>query len=296
MREHAPADLQVFFHQAQRTGLDPFARQIYMVEYGGKPTIQTGIDGFRLVANRAARRERVKYSKGAPEWADETGTWHSVWSRAKHNGQQPTAARVTVVKDGEQFTAVLMFEEFVARRRDGNPNMMWSTKGAHMLSKCAEAAALRMAFPNDLAGLYTDDEMAAVREHTVSSRVVSAPCGSFRLRAGYRDGHKGGDPRALRRQGHPEAEQGSGVVAVVGRSVRGLDDLTEDEGKPSSRACRRSRMRPGSRTSDPVRTRGEVSVPTTRRPAMRAGSRYARATDRHSRRRVATPGLCGEGE
>lgn len=227
-----PADLQVFFHQAQRTGLDPFARQIYMVEYGGKPTIQTGIDGFRLVANRAARRERVKYSKGAPEWADETGTWHSVWSRAKHNGQQPTAARVTVVKDGEQFTAVLMFEEFVARRRDGNPNMMWSTKGAHMLSKCAEAVALRMAFPNDLAGLYTDDEMAAaVREHTVSSRVVSAPADLSDFEPAIEMDTKVAILALFDAKGIPEAEQGSGVVTVVGRSVRGLDDLTEDEGQ-----------------------------------------------------------------
>ncbi|MDN6659578.1 MAG: recombinase RecT, partial [Acidipropionibacterium jensenii] len=51
---NAPAaDLAVFFHQCKRTGLDPFARQIYMIARQGKQTIQTGIDGFRLIARRA---------------------------------------------------------------------------------------------------------------------------------------------------------------------------------------------------------------------------------------------------
>lgn len=56
------ADLAVFLHQCQRTGLDPFSRQIYLIErrqkqgneYVSKQTIQVGIDGFRLIA--AARR------------------------------------------------------------------------------------------------------------------------------------------------------------------------------------------------------------------------------------------------
>ena len=52
------ADLAVFFHQCQRTGLDPFARQIYMIERKGKQTIQTGIDGFRLIARRATDAAR----------------------------------------------------------------------------------------------------------------------------------------------------------------------------------------------------------------------------------------------
>jgi hypothetical protein len=52
------AEFSVFFHQAQRTGLDPFARQIYLIGRRNNRanrtdyTIQTSIDGMRLVADR----------------------------------------------------------------------------------------------------------------------------------------------------------------------------------------------------------------------------------------------------
>src|SRR5690625_8028173 len=59
-------DLQIFFHQAKSTGMDPFARQIHMIgrnsknyqtgHYDVKLMIQTDIDSFRLIGVRAAER------------------------------------------------------------------------------------------------------------------------------------------------------------------------------------------------------------------------------------------------
>lgn len=142
----APGDLAVFMHVAQRTGLDPFSRQIYMIERGGKQTIQTGIDGFRLIAQR-----RPQYAgQTEPEWCGQDGQWRDFW----FGDQPPVAARVRVLRHDWDVpaTGVAMLTEFSAG------NSMWKAKPAHMLAKCAEALALRKAFPNDLAGLLTPEE------------------------------------------------------------------------------------------------------------------------------------------
>lgn len=153
------ADLAVFFHQCQRTGLDPFARQIYMISRKDrgqiKQTIQTGIDGFRLIARRATDASRGTLGYEDTMWADENGNWTDVWLRR----DPPAAAKVTVVRNGERFPAVALFTEYAGYKYDGGLTKMWADKGALMLAKCAEALALRKAFPQDLSGLYTADEM-----------------------------------------------------------------------------------------------------------------------------------------
>ena len=149
------ADLAMFFHVCKRTGLDPFARQIYMIERQGKQTIQTGIDGFRLIARRATDAARSTLGYEDTQWCGEDGQWRDVWL----SKEPPAAARATVIRDGQRYPAIALWTEYVAVKRNGEITQMWATKPALMLAKCAEALALRKAFPQDLSGLYTSDEM-----------------------------------------------------------------------------------------------------------------------------------------
>jgi phage recombination protein Bet len=163
--ENAPTgDLQVFLHVSQRTGLDPFARQIYMIprkERGknGEPdtikwTIQTGIDGFRLIAEK-----HPQYAGTLdPEWCGEDGVWRETWTDRK----PPAMARVKVLRHdrAHPISLPVRFSEFCATFSNGDLQGQWRTKPAHMIGKVAEAAALRKAFPQDLSGLMTDDEAA----------------------------------------------------------------------------------------------------------------------------------------
>jgi phage recombination protein Bet len=171
------ADLAIFFHQCVRTGLDPFARQIYMIERQGKQTIQTGIDGFRLIARRASDRAHEKLGYGDTLWCGADGQWTDVWLST----DAPHAAKVTVFRDGEPFPGVALLSEYIATKRDGSPTQMWATKPALMLAKCAEALALRKAFPQDLSNIFTNDEISGEDIQEPASPVARS--GAARLAA-----------------------------------------------------------------------------------------------------------------
>lgn len=140
-------DLAFFFHQAQRTGLDPFARQIYMIERGGRFGIQTSIDGFRIIAQRSGEYA----GQAGPYWCGEDGQWVDVWLK----NTPPVAAKVGVYRQGfsEPLYAVAKWDSYA------QASPIWKKMPDLMLAKCAESLALRKAFPNDMSGIYTDEEM-----------------------------------------------------------------------------------------------------------------------------------------
>ena len=168
------ADLAMFFHVCKRTGLDPFARQIYMIERwskdGAKQTVQTGIDGLRLVGQRTCQRNGETLGYEDTQWCGKDGVWRDVWL----SDEPPAAARVVVLRNGQRFPGVALMSEYAQTKRDGSPTQMWATKGALMIAKCAEALALRKAFPMDLSGVYTADELQAT-ERPAQQRQQVAP-------------------------------------------------------------------------------------------------------------------------
>jgi phage recombination protein Bet len=165
IKNAANADLAVFMHYCQKTGLDPFSRQIYMIcrrekqgdQWVDKQTIQVGIDGFRVIRDRIAARLGVTVEYGETIWYDADGGAHKVWLW----DQAPAACRVDVYKNGQLFPGVVRTSAYAAKNRDGDLVAQWRTQPDHMIEKCAEVFALRRAFPHDLGGIYLEDEMPA---------------------------------------------------------------------------------------------------------------------------------------
>lgn len=175
----SPDEFALFLYVSKRSGLDPLSKQIYSVMRKKKDkatnrwieamVIQTGIDGFRVIANRSG---------------DYAGQDEPVWEYVKDlksGDDKLLRAKVAVYKfdpRGNRYVAavgVAYWEEYVQQADEWVPNpkdpgkdmksgrqvpvAMWARMPHSQLAKCAEALALRKAFPQDLSGIYTDVEM-----------------------------------------------------------------------------------------------------------------------------------------
>jgi len=150
-------ETQHFFAICHKRKLNPLTNQIYVWKFGQKMTIIVSIDGLRLIAERTK-----KYAPGK----------ETVFSYKKDGTLLNATAYVkkqTVDGTWHEVSAMAFFDEFNDPKKD-----TWRKMPHVMLSKCAEANALRRAFPEDLSGMYTQEEMDHVEEEK-SDQVTVEP-------------------------------------------------------------------------------------------------------------------------
>jgi phage recombination protein Bet len=267
IKDATNGDLAVFMHYCQKTGLDPFSRQIYMImrrvkegdQWVAKQTIQVGIDGFRVIRDRIAARLGVTVEYEDTIWYDTDGSAHRVWLWE----HAPAACAVTVVRDGHRFPGVVRTASYMAVSKNGDPVSQWKTQPDHMIEKCAEAFALRRAFPNDLGGIYLEDEMAPAepagrqRQQRVTAAEITGngrapvsvppaesatppapaaepppPAGGTQGRQQASSGQRSAIGRELDRLGIEDPEERLGALSrLAGREIDAPADLAPDEAK-----------------------------------------------------------------
>lgn len=150
--DSSDTELAFFAEVARHRELDPLAGEIIGVPRWdpktrrARMTIQVTVAGLRVIAERSG----LYGGQDAPQWCGPDGVWHDVWLDVSN---PPFAARVAVWrKDWAAPTVgVARYPSYVQVDRDGRPRGVWDTGPDFMLAKCAEAAALRRAFPTQMA-------------------------------------------------------------------------------------------------------------------------------------------------
>lgn len=140
---------KVYLLTCNRLGLDPAKRQIYGIMRGNRLSIETSIDGFRYIA-------------------DSTNCYAPGDSEILYDKQgKITGAKVWVKKIVQghvfEFSEIALISEYMPDKN----NFMWKKMPHRMIAKCAEALALRRAFPNKLSGIYCKEEMQQADNQTI---------------------------------------------------------------------------------------------------------------------------------
>ena len=159
-------EVELFLHVCKKTGLDPMMKQIYPVKRWSSAekkevmTCQTSIDGFRLIAERTGR---YCPGKEATHIYNKEGELVSATTYVK---------KMTMDGTWHEVAATAFYDEYVQKTKEGKVTQFWERMPHVMLAKCAESLALRKAFPADLSGLYTSEEMSQSSTPTAQSAVV----------------------------------------------------------------------------------------------------------------------------
>lgn len=153
-KKASPEELRLFVYRAKSMGLDPLKPgQVHFVKYGDSPgSIIVGIEGFRSIAHRTGKLSGIKRGAIRDESGKLTGAWAEVF---RTDWTHPAREEVPL-------------SEYAGS------SPIWRKMPETMIKKVAECAALRMAFPNDLGGVYEQAELSRTEEDPPSNIIPAA--------------------------------------------------------------------------------------------------------------------------
>lgn len=142
-------EFYLFVEHCKATGLNPFKKEVWAIKAGGRMQVMTGINGFLTIANKHPMFDGMEV--------------------LVDNDERPTKAICKVYRKDRKYPS----EGIALLKEYGKDTPIWKQMPRVMLTKVAKSIALREAFPQQLAGLYTQEEMPT--EFAVPIREIPVP-------------------------------------------------------------------------------------------------------------------------
>jgi phage recombination protein Bet len=142
----------LFLNQCHMFGLNPFKREIYLIKYSKDDHAQFVV-GYETYLKRADRSQKWDgISFGTEGSGSDLKAWCKVYRK---DWKEPLVHEVD-------------FVEYAQYKKGGGLNRFWEQKPKTMLKKVVIAQALRMAFPDEFAGMpYIVEEVNDIDMHSL---------------------------------------------------------------------------------------------------------------------------------
>lgn len=139
-RDLTNEEFALFAQHCKGTGLNPFKKEVWAIKAANRLQIMTGINGFLAIANSHPQFDGMEVEVD--------------------NDEKPTKAICRVYRKDRKYPAegVALLKEYA------KDTPIWRQMPRVMLTKVAKSIALREAFPQELNGMYTQEEMPSEYE------------------------------------------------------------------------------------------------------------------------------------
>ena len=169
-------EIAMFLNLCRFQHLNPFLREAYLIKFGNQAA--TIVVGKEAITKRAMRNEKYAgQTAGIVIFHEESGELEYRPGSLLMEGEQLVGgwAKVYVKGYDVPIEAVVSYQEYVGTTKDGTVNSQWAKKPATMIRKVALVQALREAFPEDLGGMYSSEEMNIELDETATAAPVEIP-------------------------------------------------------------------------------------------------------------------------
>ncbi len=165
-------EFKQFIETAARYNLDPFKKQIHCVLFSANDpekrqmAIIVGIGGYRTLGYRAAKEMGfdVRPDSSQPQFVVDPELEGPLNPKGLVTCTVNLYVRHNPQDDWQPVTGSVDWDERASYRRKNNEQQLdynWRSMPKNMLAKCAEADAWRKIVPDDISGLYIEDEIRA---------------------------------------------------------------------------------------------------------------------------------------